>query len=809
MKWLLFSSWLVLLQPLLGQLSSPVSPLNQYYHAGKNFSRHHEVVSFFQSLQSLYPTHVKMETYGTTPEGRPLFLVFLSSEKNISQLSSIRVKHLELDPNETIPIVWFSYNVHGNESSGTEAAMETAYRLVTDKKKLLDECLVIIDPCLNPDGRDRYVNFFRQYQNPTFPEANASIEHHEPWPSGRFNHYLFDLNRDWAWATQKESKQRIPVYQQWLPHVHVDFHEQSYNEPYYFPPAAEPYHEQITPWQRTFQKDIGKNHANIFDKNHWLYFSKEVFDLLYPSYGDTYPMFHGSIGMTYEQGGSGRAGLSVITDKQDTLTLTDRIFHHVTTGFSTIETVLEHQHKLIKAFHEFYNETAKNPYTLILDGDAPNIDRLLALLNTHQIQYKQPSNNTPNAVEGLDYFSQQKRSYKIKPNDILVTSNQPQRTLMTVLFEPQTFLSDSITYDITAWSLPYAYGVPCMKIDKLIPCTIYEKKNPKNSPLTLSDEPYAVAIEWRTLTDAKYLNQLLKQGFCVSVTDIDIETKEGKLNRGTLLLLKANNKDKSLQSLVNNELVKMDLKYKALRSGWNNTIDLGTSHIKTIKNPRIAVPFNDKTSPTSLGEIWYFLSEDLEIPHQRLLWDADETPNLNDIDILLIPEDFTISNMESLKAWIEQGGTCIVMGTAHTSFTEAYFGLSNKPQEPTKDTEEVKMENRERMAMKETVNGAIYACTPDPSHPLAYGYDNTYFTLRLNASTTIFDGDVAQKIKENKGWMSGFAGASVKYEQLGSVSSGSKPLGDGHIVFFFDNPLFRGFWENGKLQLANAFYFLD
>jgi hypothetical protein len=265
-----------------------------------------------------------------------LLLAFIGSEENINRLEAIRLAHLNNDVSEKVSIVWLSYNVHGNESSGTEAAMQTAYLLVTKNKEYLKNTIVIIDPCLNPDGRDRYVNFY--YQKGNFPPdiKRFSAEHNETWPGGRSNHYFFDLNRDWAWMTQIESQQRMQRYNQWLPHVHVDFHEQGINEPYYFPPAAEPYHEVITDWQRKFQKDIGKNNASYFDKEGWMYFSKEIFDLLYPSYGDTYPTYSGSIGMTFEQGGSGRAGLAVITQVGDTLTLQNRVDHHVTTGLSTV-----------------------------------------------------------------------------------------------------------------------------------------------------------------------------------------------------------------------------------------------------------------------------------------------------------------------------------------------------------------------------------------------------------------------------------------------------------------------------------------
>ena len=189
-------------------------------------------------------------------------------------MEDLRTNHLKSigilngEANSEVSIVWLSYNVHGNESVSTEAAMKTLYALVdsknTETKKWLENTIVIIDPCINPDGRDRYVNWYNQYQNKPYNINPDSKEHHEPWPGGRANHYLFDLNRDWAWATQTETQSRLEEYNKWMPHVHVDFHEQGVNSPYYFAPAAEPYHEIITDFQREFQVAIGKNHAKVF-----------------------------------------------------------------------------------------------------------------------------------------------------------------------------------------------------------------------------------------------------------------------------------------------------------------------------------------------------------------------------------------------------------------------------------------------------------------------------------------------------------------------------------------------------------------
>jgi len=343
------------------------------YELGEKFTHHYQVANYFKHIADS-SSSIILKPYGFSEEGRLLQIAYISSAKNINRLEDIRANHLKNlgvlagNTESDLGIVWLSYNVHGNEASSTEAAMKTIYHLITEKAKWLENTLVIIDPCINPDGRDRYVNWYKQVKSTPYDSSILGREHNEPWPGGRANHYLFDLNRDWAWAKQIETQQRLKVYQKWLPHIHVDFHEQGINSPYYFAPAAEPLHEIITDFQRSFQTLIGKNHAKYFDKEGWLYFTKERFDLLYPSYGDTYPTFMGAIGMTYEQAGHGKAGLGVKNNEKILLTLKDRIDHHFTTGISTVEVAHNNQEKMVTEQKKFFNNNSQTT-NYILNGD--------------------------------------------------------------------------------------------------------------------------------------------------------------------------------------------------------------------------------------------------------------------------------------------------------------------------------------------------------------------------------------------------------------------------------------------------------
>ena len=505
------------------QLKSPDQFLG--YKIGTRFTRHDKLVEYFKYISSAAPTLVKLEQYGETNEHRPLYLAFISTAENINNLENIRLNNMRLAhmakdkmmPTEETPaIVWLSYNVHGNEASSSEASMLTLFALVDPNnlqtKEWTKNTVVIIDPCLNPDGRDRYVNWYNSMVGNNFNPDYISREHREPWPGGRSNHYNFDLNRDWAWQTQVESRQRVAQYNKWLPQVHVDYHEQGYNNPYYFAPAAKPYHEVLTKWQRDFQVTIGKNNAKYFDKNSWLYFTNIRFDLFYPSYGDTYPLYNGSIGMTYEQGGI-RAGLGIVTNAGDTLTLVDRALHHFTTSLSTVEATSQNASKLVKEFHTFFNNAVSGSVgeykTYVLknkSGDEERIKSLMALLDKNNIQYGTAAGSS----KGYNYQNKKEESFTIASGDLVVSAAQPKAAMVKVLFEPQSKLEDSATYDITAWALPYAYGLEAFATKQMINVS-YGKVLPDfvaNNPA----DAYGYVIRWQGTASAKTVTTLLAKG---------------------------------------------------------------------------------------------------------------------------------------------------------------------------------------------------------------------------------------------------------------------------------------------------------
>jgi hypothetical protein len=775
------------------------------YEIGQKFTRHHEVVSYFQALEKTFPANLKVEKYGETYENRDLILAYIGTSENLQKLEQIRTNHVNLDKNENVAIVWLSYNVHGNESSGTEAAMETAFRLLTDKKELLKNTVVIMDPCLNPDGRERYVNFYYQYGNRIPDSQKFSAEHNEPWPSGRPNHYLFDLNRDWAWMTQIETQQRLVKYNNWLPHVHVDFHEQAIDEPYYFPPAAEPYHQVITKWQRDFQKDIGKKHASEFDKNSWLYFSKEVFDLLYPSYGDTYPMYSGSIGMTYEQGGSGRAGLSVLTKVGDTLELKDRVLHHVTTGLSTVELSSDKADKLIKEYQNFRKENKFKYKSYVLSGSQELLEPLINQLQINGIKMESAPENT--AVKTYNYQTGKVESYSIKKGDILVSIDQEKGTLATVLLEPKTQLSDSLTYDITAWNLPFAYGIDAFASESKI-----SGKSLAISGLIKNEiQPncYAYLVKWNSLKSAKFLAELQSEGIKASYHDQTFKLNGQTFDPGTLIINRGENQqadfDQKVTKIANSHQVQLSF----TATGYvDEGLDFGSSHVKPISQKKVGLLMGDNASSLSVGEVWHFFEQQLKTDI-HLIWEIDLESALEEINTLVIPEgSYQLSSNESLKKWIEEGGNLIVVGTAASSFTSAefdYFGIKRKEDTDT-TAKDLNYGSLERNDISKAIIGAIFKCELDITHPLNFGF-NRYETLRQSAdSYSMSEGMKLVRLAKNPKALNGFVGSKVNEKQSEAIIAGVQEIGSGQVVYLIDNPLFRGFWERGKLLFSNAVY---
>ena len=807
----------------IAQLQSPAEFLG--YEIGTEFSRHADVVRYFEHVAA-NSNMVTYQTYGKTNERRPLTYAVISSPKNLANIEQIRTDNLKqtgiLSGNATpeIAIVWLSYNVHGNEASSTEASMLTLYKLITEKQAWLENTVVIIDPCINPDGRDRYANWYNQVKATPYNPVQLATEHNEPWPGGRPNHYLFDLNRDWAWASQVESQQRIKIYNQWLPHVHVDFHEQGINEPYYFAPASEPYHEIISSWQRDFQTQIGKNHAKYFDKEGWLFFTRQFFDLLYPSYGDTFPTYLGSIGMTYEQAGHGRAGLGIYTDEGYELTLVDRVAHHTTTGLSTVEISSMNAKKLNTEFKKFFDNSALKYKSYVLKGDADKINALTQLLDLHEIKY---GFATGGSVSGLNY--QGNKGSMNAAGALVVSTNQPKGKMVKVLFEQDAKLDEPLTYDITAWSLPYAYGLDCVASTSLVAANGSNPNMKVMNQVAPASSLAGYIVEWHSMQDAAFLADLLQQDIKVRFSEKDLSIQGQKFSKGSLVITKSDNRtNEKFTEIVTKTANKHHRNLNVTTTSFSdNGTDFGSTDVKIINKNRIAMLKGSGVSSLSYGALWHFMEQQLKYPVTSIDTDDFSVEALSKIDVLVLPSGWynrllNDSTLGDLKAWIQKGGKVIAIDNALKSFVDKDgFDLKkNAKDEAEKEEDKPKgnltpYDQRERASVTNFITGSIYKVKLDPSHPMAFGYGDTYYSLKLGNDSYQFleNGYNVGYIDGNAVSVSGFSGNDAKAGLKNSLVFGEVQLGSGSIVYLVDDVMFRSFWENGKLFFVNSLFMVN
>jgi len=798
---------------LNAQIQSPDTFLG--HPLGETFSRHHQVVDYYKHLAENSPS-IQLQPYGITNEGRLLQLAVISSPENLKNLESIRTNHLHNSgvikgpKNDDKVIVWLSYNVHGNESSSTEASMKTAYALLTQYQEWLTDAIVIIDPCINPDGRDRYVNFYNQTKSNPYDSNILGREHREPWHSGRTNHYIFDLNRDWAWLTQVESQQRLVQYNRWLPHVHVDFHEQGINSPYYFAPAAEPLHEVITDFQKDFQDTLGKNHASYFDKEGWFYFTKQTFDLLYPSYGDTYPTYLGAIGMTYEQAGGGIAGLGVDNNENIKLTLKDRIEHHYTTGISTVETSVKHKSALNKNYQDYFDVSNLKYKNFILEGTTERLESLARFLEKHEIQSYSLDKAT--TVKGYDYQQTKNTSTSFSTNALVIPTNQPKGKMAQVLLEPITKLNDSLTYDITAWSLPYAYGLKANATTAEI--ATRERSNSIRALPLLNTSTYGYGIAYDSFEDSQFLAALLQAGLGVRYNTVPLSNSGKNWDRGSLFILKGDNlKNENYLKNLGNLVAQYHKQLHPIQTGYSTAgPDLGAGEIKLIKAPKVALLRSDSASANAYGEVWHFFEQQLQYPLIQL--DQKQlVRGLDEIDVLILPHGYYSKWSDNdtdtaLKAWIQKGGKLIALAGALNRFADADgFGLTKKEVED-RETTTVAYGDLERRAISGNTTGSIFEATLDKTHPLSFGIDH-YYTLKINEAVYEFieNENNAATLLENTKPVAGFMGYYAKQQQKNTLLFGEESVGNGRVIYFVDNVLFRGFWYNGKMVFSNALFF--
>jgi hypothetical protein len=808
------------------------------YELGTQFTYYYKAVEYFKYISDISPL-AEYKEYGTTNEGRVLGACFISSEENLANLEEYRKNNLikagfmqGTFTGKQLPFVWLAYNVHGNEAVGMEAAMKTLYTLVTgsypEVTEYLKSCIIIIDPCQNPDGRDLYTNRYRSTQNSILTADRMSWEHNQGWPGARTNHYMFDLNRDWTWQTQKETMERLAFYNQYMPQVHADFHEMGPENTFFFAPAADPWNGILTPWQHTFHKLMGSGNADLFNAKFRMYFTRESFDLFYPGFGDTWPSFNGAIGFTYEQGGGGPSGIAYKQDSGDTLTLKSRIEGHFTASMATIKVSYENREKLIQEYNKFFEESVKNPQfqykSVIIKGsnEKSDVHSLLDLLDRNQIRYSY-AGTTGKKYKGFDYTANKDGEMTIEKGDILISAYQPQSHFIQALFEPDTKASDSITYDLTAWSLPYIYNLKSFALNDKVPsdtAKVVFKKIVNEIPAT---KPYAYVANFTGFDEHRLIANLFLKKIKVRYSLKPFNLNGTTYNRGSLIIARGDNMliEASFDRKVIEAANECQVKLVAANTGFVETgKDFGSDNTPLVKKKSVALLCGDGTQQSSVGEIWYFFEKELNYPVSLINMNyREDRIDFRNYDVLILTSGQYTKLKDTIVDFVRRGGRVIAIENAVSIFssnkntalakaielrtTEMKAIEKKTKSDDTTLLKKYEYANEYRYMLNDRSVGGIYRVKLDETNPAVFGLGKEWFVLKTSPGYPFLaTGDNIGYILE-KDPVSGFAGSKFRKEIKNTIVIGSEKIGAGEVFYITDNPYFRAFWKSGRILLGN------
>jgi len=809
------------------------------YTLGERFTPHARILDYFHLLTTR-SNLITMQQFGETYEHRPLMLAVITSPKNRAALDSIRANVAALtDPNATTQaraneiakstpaIAWLAFGVHGNESSSAEVSMEVAHTLLTDPQSapLLENLVVLIDPLLNPDGRERYVQWFIRTRGEEADPNPDAFEHNEPWPGGRFNHYLIDMNRDWAWSSQREVRARVAEYQKWNPQVFVDFHEMGYQSSYFFPPDARPVNANLPKDVDTWLEKFGRADAEAFTKKGWTFFTGEEFDLFYPGYGDSWPSLHGAIGMTYEVAGHSRAGSAISRDDGTVYTLADRIARHYTTAMATLRTASENREGLLQYTYEMMRkQVASGQNTYLLQPDSPNFRPLIEMLQRQSIAMSQLV--SPLTVKASRIDSDAADSHLFPAGTVVISTRQPLGGLAQTLLERSPVFTKGYVeeqqkrahadepdefYDLTSWSLPLA-----MNVDAYVTTApVTGEMRPYAAPASpaFRTARYGYVIDGSDPNVYRAAGRMLRDAIRFNVSDDVVTVNERNFARGSVVVLKGNNKpdlDASLERVARDTGVAVT----PIDSGWTGATSFGSSKIHFVKDPRIALVGGPRVSATSYGMLWHTLDVDTPLPHTNLSTESLRNVDLSKYGVIVLPDgdygDRFGKNAEKLKSWLNGGGTLVVIKGASGFLREKDVEISKlKPWEAPKkkDDDKDKTPSTPELYNDYRVPGATFRTTMNDRSYLTFGVPRSPNVLIEGSAAFLpvsHAVDNIVTITKEKPLVAGVAWNESIDRLKGSIYLVSEPYGRGQVITFADEPHFRLFWRGTLPLFMNA-----
>ncbi len=826
------------------------------------------VITYLKALAQAAPTRTRFIEYGRTWEGRPLVVLAIASADRIAQLDTVQKGLQRLaDPRglgageeerllASLPVgVWLMHAVHGNEISSVDAALLEAYHLLAAQgdaqvDAILRETLVLIDPLENPDGRARFVASNLQAMGPDPDPEPFSAEHNEPWPGGRSNHYLFDMNRDWFAQSQAETRGRTKFYLQWFPQVVVDLHEMSGDSSYYFAPPADPLNPYITPQQIGWFNTIGKANAAKFDERGFAYFNREVYDSFYPGYGESWPIFHGSIGMTYEMASA--RGLAWRRSDDDLLTYRDGVLRHFTSAITTLATSAANRRQLLKDFVEYRRsaiadgEKAKTRAWLVPVGaDPARAHRFAQLLRDQGFEVQQ-------AAEAITVGTR-----SLAAGTYVVPAAQPAGRLLVNLLDPaiaqpEAFVKEQDRlrkkrlpdqmYDVTGWHLPSAYDVEVLALDRPV-ATLRTRAVAAPAAVTVPPAKVGYLMPWG-LGTASLVVAAQKAGVRVRFADKGFTLSGREYPAGTAIVrISENAADVApliarLAGEHHAEVVPVDSAYT------EGGISLGSGRVVALKAPRVMLAWDAPTSSQSAGWARYVLERRFGQRVTAVRVSALMMADLTRFDVVVLPSGNYQQGLggpvlQRLKDWVSAGGTLITIAEASRWATRdgvnlldtttelrdgrpegggggsgsggarpggggggAAAGEAGKPL----DLEKATLPKDEPPF---ATSGALLKANLDREHWLAAGTDGDLHGMvegsRVFTPITLDKGrNVATWASGDDAVAAGLVWPESKAQLANKAAVIAQPRGRGHVIAFAEDPNFRAFTEGTELLFINA-----
>ena len=818
------------------------------YELGSSFTVYSEVAAYFKKL-SESSSRVLYNEYGKTYEDRPLINLVISSEDNISNIDRIRKQHLELltgqgKVSEDLPVFTsFSYNIHGNEASSTEAAMQVAYRLAAardeETKDILSNSVIIMYICINPDGRDRYVYWYKTHKRIGRPAVEPTdMEHYEPWPGGRTNHYWFDLNRDWIWGVHPESRGHTEEYQRWMPQVHVDYHEQGYNSNYFTMPGTTPRNKLLPDAYEGWSKVFGDANVAEFDKLQINYFTRDRFDFFYPGYGSSYPSVMGAIGMLTEQGGHAAGGRIVETDDGYQLTLRQRIFDHYTTSLATIKASVANKTELLQ-----YSQDALDPdqsktgvTSYFLSAQDMHSETLVNVLLRNGVKVFQAEENFT-VSSAKDYKTGIVSRKNFPAGTYVVPTDQPRNLFINSIMQRNMKIEDSVMYDMATWSGPLAYNIDAFSTEGSMSVAKTELLAPvrQEGALINPDAGYAYVIEWSQKNAPKALAALWAKKYRVRAAEEPFGRGAYRFGEGSLIILKGRNREKAdvfsqdMQTLAEEN----DIKIVGFDSGRMEVgMDLANTGNRPVKQPKIALLVDQPFSSYTAGQIYFLFDWQTKLPIERIkIGTLKQTAlpsgrfrfggvDLLDYDVLILPgggrglkDIFEEKQLEEMKEWVKGGGVLIATESATDFFTKEGTGFTSiEMKKMEKDSSEkikyLKYKDREDYFGKKRIPGSAMNSIIDTSHPLAFGMKKDLYSLKFGTKALKPSSDLQTVGYYHKDpsrlMVAGYASQENLDHLAGGTFAGVASLGRGKMVFLLDNTQYRMFWLGPTRLMQNA-----